>query len=281
MKAAPTIALATCRDLHRPDPDDTILSAAFERAGARPVAAVWDDDAFDWSRVDACLIRSTWDYTSKRDAFVAWAEKVASVTRLYNSARIVRWNTHKGYLRELEARGVRIVPTVWPTRGSRHDVRATLERFRDVVIKPAVGAGARRTIRTQDAREAQAHLDEILATGDAMIQPYFASVEGRGERSLVFLGGAFSHAVRKHAALSVGPKHGGEPAVAADRDEIDFAERAIAAAIEPVLYARVDIARADDGSIALMELELVEPSLFFAQSPGSEDRLARALLEPL
>jgi glutathione synthase/RimK-type ligase-like ATP-grasp enzyme len=277
------VALATCRDLPRLDPDEALLVDAFARAGVRAAPVVWDDATFDWSRVRACLIRSTWDYTNRRDAFVEWAEQVESRTRLFNSARVVRWNTHKRYLHDLERRGVAVVPTAWAERGGRTDVRALLEArgWRDIVVKPAVGAGARNAIRTDDASVAQSHVDAIAAHGDAMIQPYLASVEARGERSLVFLGGTFSHAVRKHAALSSGPRHGGEPAVVADSDEIAFAERALEAAIEPVLYARVDIARASDGSIALMELELTEPSLFFAQSPGADDRLARELLARL
>ena len=295
------VALATYSGLPDLDPDDAALLPALASRGLRAAAVRWDDERFDWSRVRACVIRSTWDYHERRDEFVAWAERAGAATRLFNDAATVRWNTHKGYLRELEARGVSIVPTTWVAAGERADLGALLAArgWDDAVIKPAVSANARDTIRVRGPRDlarAQAHLDAIVsraagAGGDAMLQPYFASVETYGERSLVFFDGEFSHAIRKHpqlplaasAVTSVGTGGtggtGGEPPAEAEDAEVRFALDVLAAAARDTLYARVDIARSEAGALALMELELTEPSLFLAKSTGAcaVDRFAAAI----
>ena len=110
---------------------------------------VWDDPQVDWSAFDGVIIRTTWDYMEKREAFIAWAEHVESVTRLFNSAALVRWNTHKKYLRELESAGIPVVPTVWLDQGEQIDVRAILaeQNWSRAFIKPAIGGTARETLR--------------------------------------------------------------------------------------------------------------------------------------
>ena len=296
------VALATYSGAPDLDADDAALVPALASRGLRAAAVRWDDERFEWSSVRACVIRSTWDYHERREEFVAWADRAGAATRLFNDAATVRWNTHKGYLRELEARGVSIVPTTWVAAGERADLGALLASrgWDDAVIKPAVSANARDTIRVRgggDLARAQAHLDAIVgraldvgagAGGDAMLQPYLASVETYGERSLIFFDGEFSHAIRKHpqlpltsAALTSGGTGaiGGEPSAEAEDSEVRFARDVLAAAQRETLYARVDIARSETGALALMELELTEPSLFLAKSPGAcaVDRFAAAI----
>jgi glutathione synthase/RimK-type ligase-like ATP-grasp enzyme len=207
-----------------------------------------------------------------------------------NPPEVVAWNTHKGYLRDLEALGVAVVPTVWCSRGEPADLDALLgARGWDVaVVKPAVSAGARDTLRvTAETRRAGRELlARIVAARDAMIQPYLASVEGHGERSLLFAGEAFSHAVRKHALLAPGAidpelQTEGVPPVVPTPEELAFAHRALAAAKRAtgasLTYARVDIAPGPAGPV-LMELEVTEPSLFFGADPGAADRFSTAIL---
>jgi glutathione synthase/RimK-type ligase-like ATP-grasp enzyme len=286
------IALATCARLADLDEDERLLLPALRARGATVVPAVWDDPAVRWESFDVVVIRSTWDYCDRRDAFLAWTARVAARTRLVNPPAVVAWNTHKGYLRDLEALGVAVVPTIWCPRGELADLDALLDaRGWDVaVVKPAVSAGARDTLRvTKDTRRAGRELlARLVATGDAMVQPYLASVEGHGERSLLFAGDAFSHAVRKHALLALGaidPERQGEglPSVVPSPEELAFARRVLAAAQRVTgaslgfTYARVDVAPGPAG-LALMELEVTEPSLFLSADPGAADRFSAAIL---
>ncbi|MCA9636684.1 MAG: hypothetical protein KC420_11710, partial [Myxococcales bacterium] len=229
-----------------------------------------------------------------KDAFVAWAERAAEETLLLHGPAVVRWNTDKRYLRELEAAGAPLTPTIWLDAGEGADVAARVREagWGRAFLKPVVGANARETLRFDaDAAglaAAQAHLDRLLAAEDMMLQPYLARVEVEGEVSHVFLGGRFSHAVQKIPVpgdYRVQDDHG-----ASDRPaEVTAAEIDAAAALveaaggrhHPLLYARVDMMRDDEGAWVLAELEVVEPSLFFRHAPAAAGRLADALLARL
>ncbi len=234
-------------------------------------------------------MRSTWDYSDRRDAFLAWCE---STPALLNRVDVITWNTDKAYLRDLERAGIPIVPTTWITAGSR-PVQTSLPGG-ELVVKPSVSAGARNTSRygAGDRERARSHVEQLLAAGrTVMVQPYLASVDAVGETGLIFIDGVFSHAVRKGPLLRA-------PGVATDRlwapEEItsrepDADERAVAEATfsalrwprESVLYARVDLVRQDDGAVALLELELAEPSLFLGSAPGAAERLAAGIARRL
>jgi glutathione synthase/RimK-type ligase-like ATP-grasp enzyme len=277
------IALVTYRRLPDLDPDDRPLAAVLAGRGHQVAAALWDDPALDWSSFDIALLRSTWDYFHRRDEFLAWAARAAAATRLWNPLPLVRWNSHKAYLVELHRRGAPVIPTEIVPAGSALDVRARMAEngWARAVLKPAVSGDAYGTILVDEAGMAagQAHADALLAERDVMIQPYFESVEEPGERCLVHIDGRFSHAVRKRS-LFLGGRHAGPEglAVEAADDERDAADRVLRlAGAESALYARVDLARDDDGRPCLMELELVEPTLFFTVAPGAAERMADAL----
>lgn len=281
------IALATCSNLPDWEVDDQPLHAALRRRGVEIAHPVWDDRAVPWEDFDACLIRTTWDYMEKREAFVLWAEDVQHRTRLFNPASIVRWNTHKSYLRELGAGGAPVLPTVWLPRGAAVDVRAEMAArgWTRAFIKPMVGATARETLRVEstDASldEAQAHLDRMLAAEDMMLQPYLPSVETEGERSAIFIDGRLSHAVRKvpvRGDYRVQDDFGAhdEPA-ALTEEEGAMACSVVGQVKADLLYARVDFLLDDAGHPRLTELELVEPSLFFRHEPRAGQVLAEAL----
>jgi glutathione synthase/RimK-type ligase-like ATP-grasp enzyme len=224
------------------------------------------------------VLRATWNYFSHHVAFLAWAERCAAATPLWNPVTVIRWNSHKGYLHELAAAGLPVVPTRLYRRGSQVALAEAAGAWPRVVIKPAISAGSFCTtvVGRQDVVRGQAFLDAALAERDMMVQPYFSSVETHGERSLVWIDGAFSHEVRKSARFT-GDQERVTPAVEIGRDERAVAERVLAAAPGPLLYARVDLARDDAGTPHLMELELIEPSLFFLAHPPAADRLAAAI----
>ncbi len=274
------LAVATCVNLPEPDPDESLLLEALRARGVEAELVAWDDPHADWSAFDACVVRSTWNYYRARAAFLAWAERVHSIMPLWNDLEVIRWNTHKGYLRDLAARGVAITPTEWVD--SPREVSDALARLDadEVVIKPAVSAASYATIRLRrdELARAEAHVASIQ--GDAMVQPYIRSVEGYGERSILWIDGAFTHAIRKS------PRFGGEHENVSDAldiadDERALATAALAAVPHELLYARVDLARDASGAPMIMELELVEPSLFLQQSEAALTRLTDTLASRL
>jgi glutathione synthase/RimK-type ligase-like ATP-grasp enzyme len=275
------VAIATHADLPDGTTDDRLLAGALMAGDARVRFAVWDDPAVDWSAAARTVIRSTWDYHLRPDAWFTWLDATATRTRLVNSAAVLRWNSSKRYLLDLEAAGVPIVPTVHVTRGTAIALAARLDErgWRDVVVKPAIGASASGAERFADANltDAQAHLDALLAAGDALIQPYQRAVEDARERSLVFIDGAFSHAFTKPPFLrGVGDGLGESPHEAGGA-EVAIARRALEVSPAPVSYARVDLVPTPDGP-RLMELELIEPDLGLRLHAAAADRLAAAVL---
>jgi glutathione synthase/RimK-type ligase-like ATP-grasp enzyme len=273
------LALATCSTLPDWEVDDRSLHAALAARGIDAQQAVWNDPQVEWARFDAVLIRTTWDYQDKRDAFVAWAERLP--VPLYNPADIVRWNTHKSYPRDLEAHGIPIVPTEWLAQGTTPNIASLCEQrgWRRAFLKPCVGATARETLRfAAGDPAAQRHAERLLANEDLMLQPYVASVERDGELSAIFIDGQLTHGVRKVPVpgdYRVQDDFGASD-YAIDFPDVELACRTVGAIAGAVLYARADLLLTDDG-LRLTELELVEPSLFFRHSRRCAERLADAV----
>ncbi len=260
------------------DADAPLAVDALTRIGVDSDRVVWDDPAVDWASFDLAVVRSTWDYYGRRDEFLAWANRAASQTRLLNPVGVLTWNTDKTYLGVLADRGVPVVPTMWVPPG---DAPPGLD-YSDSVVKPAVSAAAADTIRTADAAAAAEHIAAIHASGrTAMIQPYVTSLDEIGELSLLYFGGELSHAVRRAAALTPeGPRPNSTTAVfEPTAEQLSVADQVLAAVDEKddLLYARVDLVTLDDGSYALLELELTEPYLFLDLDPAAANRLARAI----
>lgn len=279
------IALVTCDELPRPDTDLPILVAAFARAGAEAAVVEWTDASVDWGAFDAALIRSTWDYVARFEAFTAWLEATAARTRLLNPRPLVGWNLHKGYLVELAREGVAVVPTGLVRAGDDPDWPAYFERFGDLVVKPAISAGSFATIRVAagDLGAVRAHHLEHAAR-DLLVQPCLASVVAHGESNLVHFGGRFSHAIHKGARWA-GDREQSRGLVEPTAAEHALAREALAAVAarglgEPV-YARVDMAEGPDGRPLLMELELVEPALFLDRAPDRAVRLVEVVLRAI
>lgn len=275
------VAVATCKSIPEPDVDEDVLLAALSAAGADARALAWDDPAAPFAEHDVVVLRSTWNYYEDVEAFLAWVDRTAAATRLLNPPHVVRGNVVKTYLRDLEARGVPVVPTEFVAKGSRRALRDVLEArgWRDVVIKPTVSAGSFRTKRfgEEAVEEGQRFLDGLAADRDAMVQRWVPSVETYGERSIIWIDGEVTHAVRKSPRFAGGEEEvSGELPVA--QDERAFAERAVAPHAGDLLYGRVDMVRDEEGALRVMELELVEPSLFFLQCPRALERFVAAIL---
>jgi len=289
------IALVTAQAARADDEDLAPLQKALENAGADVAIPNWDDGTFDWSSVDLALLRSTWDYTRRLPEFLAWIETAATKTRLLNPPAVVRWNTDKHYLADLERVGIAIVRSAFidPGEAAADKLDAFLADHRDsaeFVVKPCVGAGSRDAQRYAHAERAAAleHAQRLLdAQRSVLLQPYLDRVDEHGETALIFFAGEFSHAIRKGPLLRRGegptralfaPEHitARQPSEA----ELALARATLAAMpFSSLLYARVDVIEAGEGSPRLLELELTEPSLFFAHAPGSAERFAAAVLD--
>ena len=284
----PSVLIASCAPALGQDEDEPLLLAALADAGVTAGVADWADPSVDWAAADAVVVRSTWDYAPRRDDFLAWARKVEGVTRLFNPADVLAWNTDKRYLAELADAGIPVVPTAWAATAD--ELPAALGRWDDLVVKPTVSAGARDTARFRAGeQDAAARFGAgILASGrSVMVQPYLTRLDSDGETGLVYLDGRYSHAFRKGALLAgaaLGPglyaEEEIEPRIAT------AAQRAIGDAVLAAtadrtggapLYARVDLVPGADGEPVLIELELTEPSLFLSTDPGAAARVAAAI----
>lgn len=265
--------------------EDLLVREALERRGLRTVRFDWSRPDVDWSSARAALFRTTWDYFHRIDEFTAWLDKVSAQTRLINPIELVRWNMDKHYLQDLNQWGIHTPPAVYIHARDN----ATLEKlyrstgWPDMILKPAVSGSARHTYRLNPGNlpDYEATFQSLIAEEDMMLQPFQRQVVEQGELSLMILAGQYSHAVRKVARAGEfrvqsdfgGAVHPYEPT----REEIVFAERAVASCSPQPIYARADLIRDNNGQLALMELELIEPEMWFRLFPPAADRLAEAV----
>jgi glutathione synthase/RimK-type ligase-like ATP-grasp enzyme len=276
------IAVAGCKG-YPDDPDWRLLSDSLAALGVTARLAAWDDPAVDWASFDLVVIRSTWDYATRPDDYLAWAQRVARLTTLANPIEVIRWNIDKSYLADLGREGISVLPTTWVEPGDEWEPPPG-----EFVVKPAISAGAIDTARYGPPHHAEArtHLQRLQGQQrTAMVQPYAASVDERGELAMIFVGGSFSHAVRKTALLTLG-----EGAVVAMWERTVLSpgspndqEQAFAAEIvtrlrhrfgEDLLFCRIDLIDDSAGRPIVLEVELIEPCLFFTEVPGAAERFA-------
>ena len=269
--------------------DDPLAISALEAAGWSVDTVSWRATEVDWRQYEAVVIRSTWDYQDHPDAFLAALEAInASGTRLLNPLATVRWNFTKRYLAELESRGIPIVPSAWGDRLDAGTLDSYFDAFdtRQLVVKPIVSANAKDTFRLDRGNEpALASAAARFASDAYVAQPFIPAIVDEGEYSLFYFDGVYSHAILKTPApadFRVQEEHGGR--IVPIHPEPLFIRRAqevLDAVGERLLYARVDLVRTYKNDAALMELELIEPSLYFRMDAESPRRFARAFLRIL
>jgi glutathione synthase/RimK-type ligase-like ATP-grasp enzyme len=270
------LRVATCLNLPEVDVDEAPLADALREAGVDFELLAWDDPAVDWDAPVPTILRSTWNYALNLDAFLAWIDRVAAAAPLLNPSEVVHTNVRKRYLLDLAARGVPVIATTLVERG-----RTIPLPEEKLVIKPEVGAGSlgAKVFEPGDPAAVE-HLAALTRTGAALVQPYVASVNDYGERSLVWIDGELSHAIRKSPRFAGDSESITGPFPIAD-EERTVAEAALAPYRDQILYGRVDMARDDHGQPRVMELELIEPSLFLARKPGAAARYVAGVLRRL
>jgi glutathione synthase/RimK-type ligase-like ATP-grasp enzyme len=280
------VAIATCAEVADKEPEDLRLIEELGSRGIQAAHTVWDDATIDWPSFSLVVVRSTWDYPARRDAFLEWA---ARQRRILNPLSILRWNTHKRYLDDLAAAGIPVIPTRFLECGQTFDVPDV-----PFVVKPAVSCSAKDTARyvPEDFKAALEHVHRLQAAErTVMIQPYRPEIEARGEVAVLFIGGVYSHSIRRGAILKdAGAVHNSEVIPAnirsheATPEERSLAELALSkvpGGPAGLLYARVDLVPGPDGKPEILEVELTEPTLFLSFSQGGVERLADCIVSAL
>lgn len=288
------VCLVTCDEFPELDADESHLLGALKHRGVTVRIASWTGPRDPFIDGDLAVLRCPWDYSTNRDAFLAFVDDVAARGRLVNPAAVIHWNTDKRYLNTLARAGVTTVPTLYVAKGEPAPLKTLVEGLPQTdhyVVKPTIGAGSRDTIKfaMADLEKTQAVVDALVKNEGIMVQPFLPGI-AEGEVSLVYVDGSYSHAVNKIPRdddFRSQPEFGSR----VERHEPTEAERAVADttlaamhhALGPVasflLYARIDLVRGLDGNPVLIELELTEPSLYLGWGDGVADRLADAIVD--
>jgi glutathione synthase/RimK-type ligase-like ATP-grasp enzyme len=274
------VALITGAEMAKPDPESHLLIHELGVLDIPSELISWRAP-LDWSLFDLVVIRTPWDYFLHLEEFLSWVEDVEKVTRVLNSSRILRWNCHKKYLKELSGLGVPTVPTLWVTKNQQCDGLMDSIEWPIVVVKPAVSIGAIGALKgnPQDSH-VKHHLEEELKKGDVMIQPFLESVADFGELSLIYFNGAYSHSILKkpqQGDYRVQDAYGGTNTVFEPEIEVQkIGDQVMSHLPDFSLYARVDLVKYQNQWL-LMELEAIEPELFLPLDPQASVRLAKAI----
>ncbi len=276
------LALATSVLIPGIHPDDDHLANSLKRLSIEPTACVWNDPAIDWSRFDAVLMRTTWDYFQHYTAFRQWLDRLPIPT--INNKHLLHWNSDKRYLLELEQHGVEVIPTLITTAQALRETLTAISA-RDVVVKPTVSGGAWQTLRGEVGDEAfERSVAQLPQELDYMVQAFVPEIVNNGEWSLLFFDGRYSHAVIKRAATGdyrvQGQFGGSTEAIEPSAAIIASAQRALTA-VAAIGHADHAYVRVDGvlvgGRFLLMELEMIEPSLFLTERPDAAERFASNL----
>jgi glutathione synthase/RimK-type ligase-like ATP-grasp enzyme len=268
---------------------DTMLFEPLKNVGWLAEEVSWRQTDVDWNIYDVVVIRTTWDYQIDVEGFMACLLRIeASTAQLQNSLKIVEWNINKNYLKDLQNQGINIVPTLWFDSFSLDELQAGFSHFDtpELVINPLVSANADHTYRlTPENLVQQAHkLKVIFATREFMVQPFLNGIVDEGEYSLFYFAGHYSHGILKQPQsgdFRVQEEHGGQLKLIQPCEEmLTTARHCLAALPDDVLYARIDLVR-HKNEFAVMEIELIEPSLYFNMDPESPQRFVDAFLEML
>jgi hypothetical protein len=287
------IAYLACRDTMPGSPTRRVdafehdemmahLEPAFAAGGSEIIAISWDDADADWSQFDAALIGTTWDYQDRLEEFIARLGEIETHIPVFNDAATVRWNARKTYLAQLQERGAPVIPSLWYDHVGQVELDATFAHFSDsdkLVFKRQVGANA----------EGQ----HILNRGDALpdmpeamfVQPFRPAIQEEGELGFIFVDGELSHATQKQAKpgdYRVQSGYGGfDITFTPDARDLETAQ-AIIGFVDPTpLYARVDLVRGPEGTLELMEMELIEPFLYVDKGPNLGSMLHTAIAKRL
>jgi glutathione synthase/RimK-type ligase-like ATP-grasp enzyme len=266
---------------------DELLVEPFKELGWKVESISWKAKNINWKNYDAVIVRSTWDYQHSPDEFLQVLEEINSQTHLENNLEIIKWNMDKTYLRDMEEKGIKIVPSVWFDTFNEDEVSNFFDKLvtGELIIKPTISANADNTFRINknDFKSQLSTFNSKFGTRPFMVQPFIKNIITEGEYSLFYFGGKYSHAILKTPKQNdfrVQEEHGGiiKPIQPNAKMKTD-AEKILDSIKTDLLYARIDFVRTGENEFALMELELIEPSLYFNLDPKSPRKFAEVFDE--
>ncbi|PTX61608.1 RimK-like ATP-grasp domain-containing protein [Kordia periserrulae] len=265
--------------------EDTLVQNALENEGLTVKRLSWDDADFDWNTTKYALFRTTWDYFDRFDEFSIWLKKVSEQTILLNSAKMIRWNIDKHYLQDLKKQHIAIVPTYFIEKGDSRTLAEIHQElgWTETVVKPCISGAARHTykLHPENIHQHETIFKDLISEEAMMLQPFMHQVVTKGEISLMIINGTYTHAILKQAKkgdFRVQDDFGGSVhEYTPSQEEITFAENAVKACIEFPIYARVDIIWDNDNQLAISELELIEPELWFRFNNNAAIQLAKGI----
>jgi hypothetical protein len=266
---------------------DKLLIEPMKNIGWDAEEISWRNESVDWNDYNAVIVRSTWDYQKDHKKFLDVLEKINnSSAHLENDLELMKWNMNKKYLFDLEQNGVRIVNTLWKTQFNFEELKNSFEIFstKKIIIKPNISANADNTFRLTKEKlvENKEELELIYTNLEFMVQPFMGNIVDEGEYSLFFFNGEFSHCVLKKPKekdFRVQEEHGGKfKSVIPTAQQISISKNVVSKLSTPPLYARTDLVRTIDNEFALMELEVIEPSLYFNMDEQSPINFTKAFV---
>lgn len=267
--------------------EDNFVKNALENLGLKVGRLSWDDTNFDWCSTKYIIFRSTWDYFDRYSEFSVWLNKVSKQTKLLNSEAIIRWNIDKHYLLDLQKNGVHICESYFVEKGETKSLQELVNQLQlsEFVLKPCISGGARHTykINSENIHQHEGIFKELITKEAMILQPFQHNIVTKGEISYMVMNGKFTHAILKIAKKGDfrvqddfgGSVHNYTPT----QEEIHFAENTVKACKEMPIYARVDAFTDNNGKLALAELELIEPELWFRNHPKAAEELAKGILQ--
>lgn len=267
---------------------DHLLIAPLKKRGWSVTEVSWRNESTDWDKFDVVLIRSPWDYQKDPEAFLNVLQKIeGSNAVLENSLDLVKWNIDKTYLRDLEQKGIEIVPSLWFDRFQDDLVPAVFNLLDsdEIVIKPTISANADDTFRIQYSgySDYRQQLKSVFKNRPFLVQPFMDNIVTEGEFSVFFFGDSYSHTILKNPKphdFRVQEEHGGKLTAVEAEPHLLKAARQMRGMIQPEpLYTRADYVRTSENTFALMEVELIEPSLYFNMNEQSPERFAKVFDE--
>tara|TARA_R110002124_G_scaffold80533_9_gene213145 strand:+ start:12336 stop:13232 length:897 start_codon:yes stop_codon:yes gene_type:complete len=267
--------------------EEDLLKKALEKHGLKVVRKDWADPDFDWGSTKCAIFRTTWDYFDRFEEFKAWLERVEGETQFINPISQIRWNMDKHYLQDLVDKGIRVIETEYIKKGDRRELNSIITGLGwvDVILKPTIAGAARHTykLNPQNIDDHEDIFSELIAEEDMMLQPFQHNIAIKGEVSFMVMGGEFTHAILKKAKsgdFRVQDDFGGTVHnYEASQTEITFAEKVVRTCNPLPAYARVDVMWDNDDELAISEVELIEPELWFREHPEAANVLAREIVE--
>ncbi len=269
--------------------EDNFAKEALERKGLKVARINWDDPTFDWTETRFAIFKTTWDYFDRFDEFSKWLDDTSKKTKFINPIETILWNIDKHYLLDLKSKGVNIPETLFIESGDSRTLSDLLNEsgWTDCILKPSVSGAARHTYKLSkdNVSEFEAIYKELISKESMMLQEFQYSVPVDGELTFVVFGGKFSHAVLKKAKqgdFRVQDDFGGTVHnYQASGKEIKYAEEVVALCTPIPVYGRVDVILDNNNKLAVSELELIEPELWFRNKPASANMYAEAVMEEM